>query len=159
MDKFGEASWNPARAALCADGASLPSKIVRKGILSKEGISWRLMTRALAQAGNRAGRTGRILQWWENATERSADASAVRKCYNSKLLFSILHHHRPTHAARSLCTKHRVQLEKKHERAHVHNGTREIDLEALSVSFIIQELFDSLSAVSRSEFVHSANCY
>ena len=148
MDRFGEASWNPARAALCADGASLPSKIVRKGILSKEGISWRLMTRALAQAGNRAGRTGRILQWWENATERSADASAVRKCYNSKLLFSILHHHRPTHAARSLCTKHRVQLEKKHERAHVHNGTREIDLEALSVSFIMQGLFDPLPADS-----------
>jgi hypothetical protein len=36
------------------------------------------MIRVLAQAGNRASKTGRYLQWWENKSEWCAMTSVVR---------------------------------------------------------------------------------
>ena len=41
------------------------------------------MTWGLAQAGNRASKTGRYLQWWENRPEWDAMTSAVRNSRNS----------------------------------------------------------------------------
>jgi hypothetical protein len=38
--------------------------------------SWQLMTRGSAQAGNRASKTGRYLQWLENRPEWHAVTSA-----------------------------------------------------------------------------------
>ena len=39
-------------------------------------MSWQLMTRGSAQAGNRASKTGRYLQWLENRPEWHAVTSA-----------------------------------------------------------------------------------
>ena len=49
---------------------------------------WQLKTWGLAQAGNRAGKTGLYLQWWDCGAEQQALASAVQKlCNSSPLLF------------------------------------------------------------------------
>ena len=40
-------------------------------------MSWQLMTRGSAQAGNRAGKTARYLQWQEHRPEWLAVTSAV----------------------------------------------------------------------------------
>ena len=45
------------------------------------------MTRGLAQAGNRASKTGRYLQWWENKSEWRATSSAARNSHNSARVF------------------------------------------------------------------------
>ena len=41
------------------------------------------MTWGLAQAGNRAGRTGRYLQWWESEPEWNAVTSALQNPYDA----------------------------------------------------------------------------
>ena len=46
-------------------------------------MSWQLMTRGSAQAGNRAGKTARYLQWQENRPEWLAVTSAVDNWHNS----------------------------------------------------------------------------
>ena len=48
------------------------------------------MTWGLAQAGNRASKTGRYLQWWENRPEWGAMTSAVRNSRNSAHFSSVL---------------------------------------------------------------------
>ena len=48
--------------------------------------AWQLMTWGLAQAGNRAGRTGRYLQWWENEPEWNAVTSDLQIPYNAWLV-------------------------------------------------------------------------
>ena len=44
------------------------------------------MTRGSAQAGNRAGKTGRYLQWWDTGPECNAVTSAECKVHNSTFL-------------------------------------------------------------------------
>jgi len=44
------------------------------------------MTRASAQAGNRASKTGRYLQWWDTGPEWNAVTSAVCKVHHSTLI-------------------------------------------------------------------------
>ena len=46
------------------------------------------MTRGPAQAGNRASRTGRYLQWWDTGPECNAVTPAVCKVHNSTLIFA-----------------------------------------------------------------------
>ena len=46
-------------------------------------IAWQLMTWRLAQAGNRAGRTGRYLQWWESGPEWNAVTSALQNPHDT----------------------------------------------------------------------------
>ena len=43
------------------------------------------MIRELAQAGNRAGKTGRYLQWWDSVAEQTAAAPVTQKLYNHHL--------------------------------------------------------------------------
>ena len=45
-------------------------------------VAWQVTIRALAQAGNRAGRTEHCLQWWENSPEWHATTSAATKRRN-----------------------------------------------------------------------------
>ena len=40
-----------------------------------------------AQAGNRASKTGRCLQWWDSVAEQIAVASVQQKVHNYHLLF------------------------------------------------------------------------
>ena len=56
------AAWNTSRAVPHADEAPYSSKIVCKAISLEREIPWQLMTWELAQAGDRASKTGRILQ-------------------------------------------------------------------------------------------------
>ena len=44
------------------------------------------MTRGPAQAGNRASRTGRYLQWWDTGPECNAVTPAVCKVHDSTLI-------------------------------------------------------------------------
>jgi hypothetical protein len=41
------------------------------------------MTWGLAQAGNRAGRTGRYLQWWDRGPEWNAVTSALQSPHDT----------------------------------------------------------------------------
>ena len=45
------------------------------------------MTWGLAQAGNRAGKTGRYLQWWENEPEQDAVTSVPQNLHDSICFF------------------------------------------------------------------------
>ena len=45
--------------------------------------SWQLMNWGTAQAGNRASKTSRYLQWWENNPEQDAVSSALQNLHNS----------------------------------------------------------------------------
>ena len=47
------------------------------------------MTWGQAQAGNRASKTGRCLQWWDSVAERIAVASVQQKVHNYHLLFLV----------------------------------------------------------------------
>ena len=47
------------------------------------------MTWGLAQAGNRAGRTGRYLQWWESEPEWNAVTSALQNPYDAASFFNV----------------------------------------------------------------------
>ena len=54
-------------------------------------MSWQMKTWGLAQAGNRAGKTGLYLQWWDSNAEQQALGSAVQKlCYFSPPLLPFL---------------------------------------------------------------------
>ena len=44
---------------------------------------WQLMIWVSAQAGNRAGKTGRYLQWWDTRPECNAVTSTECKVHNS----------------------------------------------------------------------------
>ena len=55
------------------------------GVSSATQLPWQLMTRAPAQAGNRASRTEHYLQWWENCPEWNTETSAADKRHNSSL--------------------------------------------------------------------------
>ena len=48
-------------------------------------MAWQVVTRAPAQAGNRAGRTEHHLQWWDNSPERLAVTSVADKQRDSSL--------------------------------------------------------------------------
>ena len=64
------------------------------------------MTWGLAQAGNRASKTGRYLQWWENRPEWGAMTSAVRNSRNSAhFIIRILANHFAEQASSSSATE------------------------------------------------------
>ena len=48
------------------------------------------MTWGLAQAGNRAGRTGRYLQWWDRGPEWDAVTSALQNPHDTASFFECL---------------------------------------------------------------------
>ena len=49
-------------------------------------MPWQVMTRASAQAGNRASKTEHYLQWWKNSPEWVAVTSAAQKRHNSSFI-------------------------------------------------------------------------
>ena len=65
--------------------AALTKRDVCKGTLSEGRVAWQVMTRAQAQAGNRASKTEHYLQWWDNSPEQSAKTPAARKRRNHSL--------------------------------------------------------------------------
>ena len=54
--------------------------------MAKAVKSWQIMMWGLTQAGNRAGKTARYLQWQENRPEWLAVTSAVDNWYHSTFL-------------------------------------------------------------------------
>ena len=48
-------------------------------------MAWQLKSWGSAQAGNRASKTGRYLQWWDSVAEQSAVASAEQNLHHSTL--------------------------------------------------------------------------
>ena len=49
-------------------------------------MPWQVMTRASAQAGNRASKTEHYLQWWEHSPEWVAVTPAAQKRHNSSFI-------------------------------------------------------------------------
>ena len=62
---------------------ALTKLVVCKGPATQVATAWQLMTWGLAQAGNRAGRTGRYLQWWDSEPEWNAVTSALQNPYDA----------------------------------------------------------------------------
>ena len=54
--------------------------------MAKAVKSWQIMMWGLTQAGNRAGKTARYLQWQENRPEWLAVTSALDNWYHSTFL-------------------------------------------------------------------------
>ena len=52
-------------------------------------MPWQVMTRASAQAGNRASKTEHYLQWWEHSPEWVAVTPAAQNRHNSTLFVHI----------------------------------------------------------------------
>ena len=68
---------------------ALTKQVVCKDPSAQAETSWQLMTWELVQAGNRASKTGRCLQWSENKSEQVAVSSDQQNLHNSTLLFSM----------------------------------------------------------------------
>ena len=49
-------------------------------------VPWQVMTRASAQAGNRASKTEHYLQWWEYSPEWVAVTPAAQNRHNSSFI-------------------------------------------------------------------------
>ena len=69
-----------------ADWSALAKQIVCKGTMAKAVESWQIMMWGLTQAGNRAGKTARYLQWQGNRPEGLAVTSALDNWYHSTFL-------------------------------------------------------------------------
>ena len=50
-------------------------------------MSWQIMKRGLAQAGNRTSKTARCSQWWDSKPEWSADASGGENQHDWQLFW------------------------------------------------------------------------
>lgn len=63
--------------------SALTKQAVRRDLIAQAVMSWRLMTWESVQAGNRASKTRRYLQWWEHKLEQDAVASALQNLHHS----------------------------------------------------------------------------
>ena len=59
-------------------------------ITAKAMMTWQIMTRGLAQAGDRTSKTARCSQWWDSKPEWSADASGGENQHDWQLYYSNL---------------------------------------------------------------------
>ena len=68
------------------DGITPRKQVVCKVVVMQIAAIWQLTTWGTAEAGNRAGKTGRYLQWWDNGPECLAMTSGVCKVHHNTLL-------------------------------------------------------------------------
>ena len=66
--------------------SALTKQAVRRDLIAQAVMSWRLMTWESVQAGNRASKTRRCLQWGDSRPEWHAMTSAVCNSHNSARL-------------------------------------------------------------------------
>ena len=92
------------------------------------------MTWGLAQAGNRASKTGRYLQWWENRPEWDAMTSAVRNSRHSTRFLFLADYSLNSQLGRSCGLGFLRWVELSPPRGDVH-GKRFAAESALAVSF------------------------
>ena len=64
---------------------TLTKLVACKGDLVQTGTFWQLRFWVQAQAGNRAGKTKRQLQWWENSVEWACSDRCCGNKYNKIL--------------------------------------------------------------------------
>jgi len=78
--------WNVRKRSKCCKlcwWLILAKQVVCKDPTVQTVTSWQLMNWGTAQAGNRASKTSRYLQWWENNPEQDAVSSALQNLHNS----------------------------------------------------------------------------
>ena len=68
------------------DGITPRKQVVCKVAVMQISAIWQLTTWGTAEAGNRASKTGRYLQWWDNEPECLAMTSGECKVHHNTLL-------------------------------------------------------------------------